>query len=109
MTQTLPDWLAFVAALLLVLGGLLTLIGACGLLRLREFYQRMHPVTMGATLGTGCILVCSMLVSSVILGRAVVHELVITLLVVITAPISAITLMRAAISRTRERKGERRA
>ena len=101
MIEAMPEWVAFVAALLLIFGGLLTLIGACGLLRLREFYQRMHPATMGATLGSGCILVCSMLVSSMMLERPVIHELVITLLVVITAPVSAITLMRAAISRTR--------
>jgi multicomponent K+:H+ antiporter subunit G len=108
MTETLPDWIALPAALLLIAGGLLTLIGASGLLRLRQFYQRMHPVTMGATLGTGCILVCSMLVSSTLLGRPVIHELVITLLVVITAPVSAITLMRAAIRRTRAHSDEGR-
>ena len=107
MTEAMPEWVAFVAALLLILGGLLALIGACGLLRLREFYQRMHPATMGATLGSGCILVCSMLVSSMMLERPVIHELVITLLVVITAPVSAITLMRAAISRTRTGRNSR--
>ncbi|HET9865444.1 MAG TPA: monovalent cation/H(+) antiporter subunit G [Steroidobacteraceae bacterium] len=101
MTGTLSEWIALPAALLLILGGLLALIGACGLFRLRRFYQRMHPVTMGATLGTGCILISSMLVTSAILERPVIHELVITLLVVITAPVSAVTLMRAAIRRTR--------
>lgn len=95
MTETLPDWIAILAALLLMLGGLLCLIGACGLLTLRNFYQRMHPVTMGATLGTGCVLVCTMLVT------ASIHPLLITLFLVITAPVSAITLMRAALSRTR--------
>ena len=98
---TLPGWIAIPAALLLIAGGLLTLIGACGLLRLRDFYSRMHPPTMGTTLGTGCILVSSMLVSSAILERPVIHEVAIALFVVITAPVSAITLMRAAISRSR--------
>ncbi|HEX6398125.1 MAG TPA: monovalent cation/H(+) antiporter subunit G [Steroidobacteraceae bacterium] len=94
MSVVLPDWIAIAASVLMILGGLLSLIGSLGLLRLRSFYQRMHPVTMGATLGTGCILVCTMLVSWGI------RPLVITLFVVITAPISAVTLMRAAISRT---------
>lgn len=93
MTAVLPDWIALPAAVLLILGGLLALIGTCGLLRMRSFYQRLHPATMGATLGTGCILVCLMLVAGGI------RPLVITVFVVITAPVSAITLMRAAISR----------
>lgn len=102
MTElSLPGWIAIPASLLLICGGLFTLIGACGLLRLRNFYERMHPPTMGATLGTGCILISSMLVSSALLDRPVIQELLITLFVVVTAPVSAITLMRAAISRTR--------
>jgi multicomponent K+:H+ antiporter subunit G len=56
---------------------------------------------MGATLGSGCVLVASMLVSSALLKRPVVHELLITIFVLITSPVSAMTLMRAAISRTR--------
>ena len=75
MTDTaLPAWVALPAALLLFAGGLLTLIGAVGLLRMRDFYSRMHPPTMGATLGTGCVLVASMLVSSWLLHRPVIHE-----------------------------------
>ena len=102
MTEVaLPAWIAIPAGLLLIVGGLATLIGACGLVRFREFYSRMHPATMGATLGTGCILISSMLVSSALLDRPVVHEILITLFVVISSPVSAITLMRAAISRTR--------
>jgi multicomponent K+:H+ antiporter subunit G len=102
MTEVdLPAWIAIPAGLLLIVGGLATLIGACGLVRFREFYARMHPATMGATLGTGCILISSMLVSSVLLDRPVIHEILITLFVVISSPVSAITLMRAAISRTR--------
>ena len=56
MTLDLPVWVALPAALLLIAGGLLTLIGALGLLRLRDFYSRMHAPTMGTTLGTGCVL-----------------------------------------------------
>ena len=102
MTEfTLPNWIALPAALLLISGGLFALMGSCGLLRLRNFYARMHPPTMGTTLGTGCILISSMLVSSALLDRPIIHELLITVFVVVSAPVSAITLMRAAISRTR--------
>jgi multicomponent K+:H+ antiporter subunit G len=97
----LPPWAAFPAAVLLICGGLLALVGSLGLLRMRSFYARMHPPTMGATLGSGCVLFASMLVSSALLKRPIVHELLITIFVLITSPVSAMTLMRAALSRTR--------
>lgn len=97
--EDLPLWASLPAAILLVAGGLFTLLGSIGLLRLRDFYARMHPPTMGTTLGTGCTLVASMLVSAALLHRPVVHELLIALLIVLTAPITAMLLMRAALHR----------
>ena len=97
----LPLWVSLPASLLLVAGGLLTLIGSIGLVRLPDFYSRMHPPTMGTTLGTGCVLAASMLVSSALLHRPVVHELLITLFIVLTAPITAMLLMRVAKHRRR--------
>ncbi len=35
-------------------------LGSIGLLRLKDFYSRMHPPTMGMTLGSGCVLIASM-------------------------------------------------
>lgn len=100
-TASLTVWIGVPAAILLILGGLLTLIGSVGVLRLPDFYARMHAPTMGTTLGTGCVLVASMLVSSGVLHRPVVHELVITLFLTMTAPVTAILLMQAARARTR--------
>ena len=95
----LSPWLAIPAAILLVAGGLLTLIGTAGLLRLQTFYARMHAPTMGTTLGTGCVVLASMLVSSAVADRPVIHELLIGAFLTLTAPVTAILLMRA--SRTR--------
>jgi len=100
----LPWWAAVPAALLLIAGGLLAVIGSLGLLRLPDFQSRMHPPTMGTTLGTGCVLMASMLVSSALLHRAVIHELLITLFVVLTAPVTAMLLMRAALAGARRRR-----
>lgn len=97
----LPLWATVPATLLLITGGVLTLIGSLGLLRLRDFYSRMHPPTLGATVGTGCVLIASMLVSSALLHRPVIHELLITLFLVVTSPVTAILLMRAARSRSK--------
>lgn len=105
MDSPLPWWVAVPAAVLLVIGGILTLIGSLGLLRLKSFYARMHPPTMGMTLGTGCVLIASMLVTSVMLHRVVIHELLITLFIVMTTPVTAVLLMRTAIVRERHRRG----
>jgi multicomponent K+:H+ antiporter subunit G len=100
----LPAWAALPAGILLILGGLLVLLGSLGLVRLPTFYARMHPPTMGATLGTGCVLVASMLVSFAAVGRPVIHELLIALLLAMTTPVSSIALMAAAIARTKSKE-----
>jgi multicomponent K+:H+ antiporter subunit G len=99
----LSPWIAVPAAALLILGGLTTLTGAIGLLRLKSFYARMHPPTMGTTLGTACVLVASMLVSAGLAHRPVVHEVLIGAFLTLTAPVTAILLMRAARGRLRDR------
>ena len=97
-----PLWAALPASLLLIIGGLLTLVGSLGLLRLDAFYARIHAPTMGATLGTGCVLIAAMLTSSALAGRPVLHELLITLFILITSPVTAMLLMRTAIFRSRQ-------
>ena len=96
-----PLWAALPAAALLVCGGLLVLVGSFGLLRLDSFYARIHAPTMGSTLGAGCVLVASMLVSSALAQRPMIHEMLITLFILITSPVTAMLLMRAAIFRQR--------
>ncbi len=98
-TSDLPLWVEVSSALLLVCGGLLTALGSFGLLRLPDFFSRMHSPTMGTTLGTGCILITSILVSSVSLARPILHEVLIALFIVMTAPVTAMLLARAAIYR----------
>jgi multicomponent K+:H+ antiporter subunit G len=102
-TQDIPAWASLMVAVLLMAGGLLTLIGSLGLLRLRDFFQRMHGPSMGGTLGIGCVLLASMLLASVREERLVVHEVLITIFVMTTAPITSLLLMRAAVQRPKER------
>jgi multicomponent K+:H+ antiporter subunit G len=98
--EQLPLWASLPAAFFLAVGGVFALLGSIGLLRLKDFYSRMHPPTMCTTLATGCVLVASMLVSAAVLHRPVIHELLITLFIVLTAPMTAIVLMRAARRRS---------
>jgi multicomponent K+:H+ antiporter subunit G len=98
-----PLWAALPAALLLVIGSLFALTGAIGLLRMREFLTRFHTPALGTSLGTLCILGASVLVFSAVGGRPVVHEILIYVFLIITAPVTAMLLVRAALYRKRER------
>ncbi|HEX7238056.1 MAG TPA: monovalent cation/H(+) antiporter subunit G [Gammaproteobacteria bacterium] len=100
-------WVALPAAILLIVAGAVAAIGAFGLLRLPDFFMRLHPPAMSSTLGAGCVLVASILVSSAVEGRPVLHPLLITLFVVMTAPVTAMLLARAAVYRGARRTRER--
>jgi multicomponent K+:H+ antiporter subunit G len=94
-----PSWALAGAALLLVLGASIILIGALGLLRLRTFYQRIHGPAITITLGAGSVLLASMLYFTAAQSRLVVHELIIAAFLLMTAPVVSMMLMRAAVYR----------
>lgn len=95
----LPWWIAVPVALLLVLSGIVSLVGSLGLIRLKHFYSRIHAPTLGNTLGVFSLLMAVVLLSSFLLSRPIVHPLIISILLIITSPVTAIFLMRAAIKR----------
>jgi multicomponent K+:H+ antiporter subunit G len=95
----LPGWAALIVSLLLVVGGSIVLIGALGLVRLRTFYQRIHGPAITVSLGAGSLLLASMLYFTVARSRPVVHEIIITLFVLLTAPVVSMMIMRAAVYR----------
>ncbi len=97
--DTIPDWAAAIVALLLVLGASIVLVGALGLLRLRTFYQRIHGPAITITLGTGSILLASMVYFTASQSRLVVHELIIAAFIMATAPVVSMLIMRAAVYR----------
>jgi multicomponent K+:H+ antiporter subunit G len=104
----IPLWAALPAGVLLIAAGLLAVVGSFGLLRMPDFFARMHPPAMGATLGLGCVLIASILVSSASVGRPVIHDLLITVFIVMTAPVTAMMLVRAAVYRGDRRSGAAR-
>ncbi|SFW13926.1 monovalent cation/H(+) antiporter subunit G [Nitrosovibrio sp. Nv17] len=97
-----PLWADLLASLLLIVGATLALIGSFGLLRLSGLFARIHAPTLGATLGLGCVLLASILLASVGAHRLVLQEVLITLFMVGTAPVTAMLLMRAGMYRRRE-------
>lgn len=95
----LPAWAALLVSLLLILGATIALIGALGLLRLRTFYQRIHGPAVTITFGAGGILLASMLYFTVAQSRLVIHEVIISVFLLMTAPVVSMLIMRAAVYR----------
>ncbi len=95
MTE-LPAWLDRLAAVLVVVGVAFAIVGSLGLAKLSDFLKRLHGPTKASTLGVGCVLIASMLYFSA-RGDATLHELLITLFVFLTAPVSAHLLVKAAM------------
>jgi multicomponent K+:H+ antiporter subunit G len=89
------------AALLVLAGALLAFAGSLGMLRLKTFYERVHPPTMGTTLGTGLVLIGSMLHFSALESRPVLHEILIGVFMTLSTPVTYMLLVRAALHRDR--------
>lgn len=100
MTE-LPGWLEGIVALLLVGGGLFALLGAVGLLRLKDFFQRMHPPALASTLGAWCVALASVLYFSNVRHALALQSWLIPILLAITMPVTTLLLARAALFRKR--------
>lgn len=88
-----------IAALLVVIGAFFVLVGSLGLARLPDFFTRLHGPTKATTLGLGALI-------GAFIAHAVgseqglsVRELLVSLFLFVTAPISAHVLGRSALRR----------
>lgn len=95
----IPVLVAIVVSALVVLGATVTLIGSIGLLRLPTFYERVHPPTLGTSMGTALVLTASIVLFSMLESRPVVHEILIGVFVILTTPVTFTLLVRAALRR----------
>ncbi len=86
---------------LIVIGAAFALIGSWGLVRLPTLMERLHGPTKATTLGLGGMLIASMLYFYVQRGSWSTHELLITLFLFITAPISANLIAKLHLHRLR--------
>ncbi len=97
----LPIWAALLVSILVLGGAAMALIGSIGLLRFKTFYERVHPPTVGSSLGMVLIVLGSIVCFSVLRTRPSVHELLIVIFVTTTTPVTFMLLARAAIYRDR--------
>ncbi|HYC48618.1 MAG TPA: monovalent cation/H(+) antiporter subunit G [Burkholderiales bacterium] len=82
---------------LLLAGGGFCVISAIGLIRMPDFYTRMHAASVADTLGAGLILLGLMLQAGLTLVTA--KLLILALLILFTTPAAAHALARAAFVR----------
>ena len=95
--QQIPLWLDLLLASLIVAGAAFALIGSWGLAKLSNFYLRLHGPTKATTLGVGGVLIASALWFTCTSGAPSLNELLITLFLFLTAPVSAHLLIKAAL------------
>ncbi len=83
--------------ILLVTGGLFCIVGGIGLIRMPDFYTRMHAASVTETLGAGLILLGLLLQAGFTLNAA--KLLMIGLLIFFASPTAGHALARAAMLR----------
>jgi multicomponent K+:H+ antiporter subunit G len=85
-----------ITSLLILVGAAFALVGSIGLVRLPDFFMRLHGPTKATTLGVGSIVIASLIHASAETGGVSLRELAISLFLFITAPVSAHLLAKAA-------------
>jgi len=93
----MSDFIDIASAVCLVCGGIFCVIGAVGLIRMPDFYTRMHAASVTDTLGAGLILIGLILQAGLTLITA--KLLIVGLLLLFTSPAATHALARAALLR----------
>jgi len=87
----------WVVSILLLIGGTLILIGSIGLIKMPDFFMRLHGPTKATTLGMASVLIAAMVYFSYSQDGVSVKEVLISIFLLITAPISGYMLIKSAI------------
>lgn len=90
-------WLDALSWVCLVGGGFFCVVGAVGMLRMPDFYTRMHAASVIETLGAGLILLGLMLQAGFTL--VAVKLMIVGLLIFFASPTATHALARAAMAR----------
>lgn len=85
----------FVIALLIVMGGFFSFVGSVGLIKLPDLMTRLHAPTKATTLGVGGALGASMLYFLATDGTLSIHEILISVFLFLTAPVTAHFIAKA--------------
>ena len=84
-------------AICLLSGGLFVLLGSVTLLKLPDFYTRLHGPTKATTLGLGSLVLASLLYFNFQLEQLSLQQLLLALFLFISAPVTAHLLIKVAL------------
>ncbi|MFY8273193.1 Na+/H+ antiporter subunit G [Pseudoalteromonas sp. SSDWG2] len=90
----MSEW---IISILLLAGGLFILIGSIGLVKMPDFFMRLHGPTKATTLGMASLLIAANVFFSVSSGEVNIKEILISIFLLITAPITGYMLIKSAI------------
>ena len=90
-----------IVSLLIVIGGSFALVGSWGLVRLPSLMERLHCPTKATTLGLGAMLLGSVAYFQLVKGEWTTHELLVSVFLFVTAPISANMIAKVHLHRLR--------
>ncbi|WP_301751975.1 Na+/H+ antiporter subunit G [uncultured Erythrobacter sp.] len=102
MSGAAPAYADLIVSALVVLGGAFALIGSWGLVRLPSLMERLHGPTKATTLGLGAMLVGSVVWFQLAEGVWTTHELLVSVFLFVTAPISANMIAKVHLHRLRQ-------
>jgi multicomponent Na+:H+ antiporter subunit G len=90
----MPEWVLYGVGVLCLIGAFFVLVAAIGVLKLDDLYMRMHAASKAGTLGSGVLLIALAIFSRE--TDVVLRALAAFVFLLLTAPISAHLLARAA-------------
>ena len=85
-------------SIFLIMSGVFGFVGSYGLVKLKNSLQRLHAPTKATTLGVGGVILASLVYFYAETGHVSVHELLVSLFLFLTAPITANFIAKAYLA-----------
>ena len=92
-------FLELISVVLILFGATIALVGSIALARFPDIFTRLHGPTKATTLGVGGVLLGTILLLVLQGEVGVIRELLITVFLFLTAPVSAHLIAKAALHR----------
>ena len=93
--KLMNEWMGVISFCLIAIGGSFCIIGGIGLIRMPDFFTRLHAASVIETLGAGFLILGMLLQSGISLIS--IKLLFIALLIFFTSPTATHALARAAM------------
>jgi multicomponent K+:H+ antiporter subunit G len=97
----LPFWIEAVVAALLLASGVLSIVAAVGLVRMKSYFQRMHAPALANTGGAWCVALATFVYFSMMDAHLALYAFIVSVLLAITAPVTTLLLARTGLFRKR--------